>query len=434
MPINKKIIKQLVYGLCLTALSNLAFAAGFQVNTNSDFDLASASPGACISPGVPCSVRAAVELANQTPGFDTVYILATTHYLSIESLITISDSLAIRGINKTTSKIRPDPGLDIGIFEITNQAFASMSNLTLSHAYAKQGAGTTGAIYVTPDATLYASDINLIQNVAWGHLGPGILNDGGYVSLHKLYAKDNGMAPGLFDYPNVYGRNRGGVIATIGEGAETWIDRSTFENSDAMWGGAVYMSTTHSEDGGLPDNITVIKNSSFINNITTNDGAGGAILSGGSDLYIVNSNIDGPVGNLSLPAPIYTVGNNATMVGGSVLSGYKGNFCSSEPGSFFVSMGGNVLDSLGSSDCLFITNNDVVGTKNLKEVFQQTISSPSGSFTPTVKPNTVLPWTGTGSSSAWFTTSLSWIWGCPSVDQTGYSRSANCDSGPYEDR
>ncbi len=413
----------------LLGLSIQAHAAIYTVTTTNDFSDPDLSAPECGNATLGCSFRAAIEQANFNAGFDTVNLMASTHLLT-NGVVPITDSLAIRGISKNSSRIRPAVGVKQGIIEIKDAAFVSLSDATFSHANAAQGlANRRSAIVVRANSFLYAYDINVVDNTAFGYPASGIYNLGGTVYLHRLYAANNVIDPSIINNPSVRDRNRGGAINTSsinGVDAETWISDSTIENNSATFGGAIFHNSLN---GG-----TYIDNSTITNNTVPSDGAGASLFVSSGRLYLAYSFVDGnPQGATAANIDIST--SAMLVAGGSVLSGPAKRTCKTVGTSGFVlSMGGNVFDTLDTSKCTAITFNDTVGTFDQKELSHQLIMpGPGDTFTPTAKPVTSLPWVDNGQTTLWIGIDNDWFFNCSTSDQRGAARNDwACDSGAYE--
>ena len=413
----------------LLAASLHTHAAIYTVTTTNDFSDPDLAAPECGNATIGCSFRAAIEQANFNAGFDTVNLMASTHWLT-NGIVHITDSLAIRGVSKNSSRIRPAVGIKQGIIEIKDGAFVSISEATFSHANAAQGlSNRQSAIVVKASSFLYAYDINVVDNVAFGYPASGIYNLGGTAYLYRLYAANNVIDPSIINDPSIRDRNRGGAINTSSFNsveAETWISDSTFENNSATYGGAILHN---SSNGG-----TYIDNSTIINNTVPADGAGASLFVSRGPLYLAYSFVDGNPQGIT-PANIHVSTNAMLVAGGSVLSGPAKRTCRTAGTSGFVlSMGGNVIDTLDTTKCTAITFNDTVGTFDQKEVGHQLIMPGSGdTFTPTAKPVTSLPWVDNGQTTLWIGIDNDWFFNCSTSDQRGAPRNDwACDSGAYE--
>lgn len=222
-------------GLTLSAVP--AAAATFTVNTTAEGGDANLGNGECATSGGQCSLRAAIEEANNFGGADIIALPAGEYHLGAAQLM-LSDAADVRGAGAATTIIDQDT-FD-RIFHIGSGVTATISGVTIR-------GGATPTTH-----------------------GGGIDNQGN-LTLVRVAVLDNNA-----------GLSGGGIVNTTGTSSLT-IDSSTISGNRASGGngGGINFGAT----GSL-----TITNSTITNNLATEDGGG---IHLGSTATIASSTITG---------------------------------------------------------------------------------------------------------------------------------------------
>lgn len=183
--------------LVLTAgivVASPARAAVQAVDSTADAPDAVPGDGACATGGGDCTLRAAIEEANATPGGDAVVLPSGTYTLGLGELL-VSRNLSIVGTSDdpgTGADERPvvDAGGGSRVFRVDGVGDTSIE-VRISDAVIKggdAGAGDGGGILnLAADLTL--RDVRLSDNRADD--GGGIFNDRGALDLSRVVLNTN---------------------------------------------------------------------------------------------------------------------------------------------------------------------------------------------------------------------------------------------------
>ncbi|MCA9970856.1 MAG: CSLREA domain-containing protein, partial [Anaerolineales bacterium] len=239
----------LALGLLAGIASDVARAAGFTVNSTADAVDALPGDGICATSGGVCTLRAAIQEANATPGADTVSLPIGTYTLSIAGN---DDSAAAGDLDVTQNLTLEGAGAALSIID---------------------AAGLDRALHVLPGVTLNLYRLKIQNGLA--NPGGGMLLDGS--AWMREVSFSNNQAPETSTAGN------GGAIFAASASSSLTILISQFDNNSAYFGGGAISTTTGS--------TLSVTDSTF----TGNDSAlgGGAIYPNGSATTISSSTFDG---------------------------------------------------------------------------------------------------------------------------------------------
>jgi len=279
-------------GLALSAfLFSLPLqAATFTVDNPIDAVDANPGDGNCADVSGNCTLRAAIQEANQLAGSDTIDLPTGTYTLSLSGIgedaaatgdLDISGNLTLNGASALNTFV---DGADIDrIFDVDTNGVGisvTLTGLTLRNGKAISSSG--GAI--RNQATLTLSDCTLTSNTA--DLGGGGINNQGTLTLSRCTLNDNTAST---DGGGLY--NSSSAVSTL--------TNSTFSsNSASSLGGGVYNATggtvtfthvtnyanTASSDGGGVYNVGTASLKSTIVANNNGNNCGGGVTSLGFNL------------------------------------------------------------------------------------------------------------------------------------------------------
>jgi CSLREA domain-containing protein len=379
-----------------------AYSFGIAV-TNTTDNLTSPSVG---------SLRAAINLANTTPGNDQISVNLTganpytiTLAGALPNIVAANTSVSggtagtvnITGLGASNLNISGNGG-DFSVFSIStggnlfiSGVSVSGANFTSSYGGAFNNSGTLtisnsnlsnnsaifgGGVYNTISGILNISNSTLSGNSAGQ--GGGIANNGGTLTVSNSTLSGNSAVSGY-----------GGGIANIGT---LTISNSTFSNNSAIFGGGVFNTGS---------GILNISNSTLSGNSA---GQGGGIANNGGTLTIYNSTLSG---------------NSASQGGGIANSG-----------TFNIA---NTIIANSTTGGDFAGLAPIININNLVETF----GTVTGTFTPAFTADPLLgPLQNNGGPT--FTMALgagspaisATPLVTPNLDQRGFTRSNN-DIGAY---
>jgi predicted outer membrane repeat protein len=257
-----------VFALALAGVNSVA-AKTFTVNNNSDFGDFNPGDGVCnVNPvGTPvCTLRAAVEEANETIASDTIKFKcnAVKDPIVVGDKIDIEESVKIRGgSNKKCPVI--EGGSNNGILG-ANDGVIKLQNLTFVDGNESSGDGDGGC--VSSDVDIDVLDIKKVEFKNCEADG-----DGGAVE-----AQDDVVLITRSWFIGNESQDDGGALR-VEDGSNTQVSKSTFKNNNADGdGGAIQV-----QDGDL-----TVSQSKFQNNNA--DEEGGAIKFASNDTAIIINN------------------------------------------------------------------------------------------------------------------------------------------------
>jgi predicted outer membrane repeat protein len=230
--------------------SSAAQAASFTVNDPSDYPLATSTATGCVSTHDTCTLRAAVQAADNSGGANTIVLPTGTYKLTIPAAgpsttadpstgdLDVTDSLTITGAGSGATVIDANH-LDRA-FAVQDEDALSLSGLTIKNGSPSANSTGTqrgGAIY-SHGAVSLSGDVTLSDNSA--PLNPGA-QGGGF----------------------------GGAVFVTGAGSPTFTG-VTFTDNTAQFGGAVFL---------LEPDATTVTDSVFTGNtastLAAENGQGG---------------------------------------------------------------------------------------------------------------------------------------------------------------
>lgn len=197
-----------------------ARAASYVVTASEDEPDAAPGDGECASRGDVCTLRAAVDEANATPGFDEIYLSALGEPYRLErGALVISDQVQIAGREARWTII--DAGGASRLFEIVSPSdepiYVRLLALTLDNGFAGEADPRGGAVLNDFPRSLLRLDRSVVRNSYAASAGGGIYNAGS-LELLASAVTDNRTA---FDDP----ASAGGGIYNAGyvSLARSWI-------------------------------------------------------------------------------------------------------------------------------------------------------------------------------------------------------------------
>ena len=279
-------------------------ARPLEVNTISDAD-----DGACTLPGTGngCTLREAINAANNTPGTQTITFAPslTTGGPSTITLLTelpqLSSDMTIAGPGAELLSVRRSSAAgtpEFRIFQVNTFRSVTISGLTIANGRLAGFGG--GGVANFGELTL--SNCNLYGNSAGtigiNGTGGGVYSEGSALTL--INCKVGGLGPGQ---GNTAGASGGGVFNSRG--------------TLLMRGGAVVGNTG---DGIASGSATTIDGVTITNNIETGNGGGGLLLLGG-EIKIINSLIANNTANGGSGGGIRNAATANTTIINSTFSG-----------------------------------------------------------------------------------------------------------------
>ncbi|HMD81102.1 MAG TPA: choice-of-anchor Q domain-containing protein, partial [Anaerolineales bacterium] len=255
----------------------------FEVNSTADMVDALPGDGLCKTITGDCTLRAALQEANELEGADTISIPAGVYTLTIEGAeedeaatgdLDITDSLTIIGAGMEVEETVIDANgldrafqvyasLDLSDVMIKN-GFANPGGAVLVNSYASinrvtfddnrttsldQPNETGGAVFVTVEASADITESQFINNFAYFGGGAIANTFGSSFSINdSTFVSNSSVHGGGAIYPN---------------GGSATINSSTFVDNSANTGGAIHSNADFVE----------ITNSTFVENSAVNHGA-----------------------------------------------------------------------------------------------------------------------------------------------------------------
>jgi CSLREA domain-containing protein len=442
-----------------------AHARTFTVNNTADRPDANIGDGTCRTSAGNCSLRAAIQEANQTAGADVIsvpsgrYTLGkagnTTQPPSIDPDgdfdLDVTDSVTINGAGNSRTIV--DGGGLTSVFEVGTggtSPIVSLARLAVVNGgeSTHPSFGSGGGVLARPGSSTTLTDVVVADNRTT-LMGTGIYN-GGWMVIRRSIVRDN---------RNLSTLGGGGVTATGGgifnaSTGNLTIEQSTISGNFSLRGGGI--TNSHGQMS--------ITNSTISGNIAQNNG-GGIRNTGDSSgavgvLNIAFSTITGNKANQPGARDQFKTGGGLANFGGQVNMGgtiMAGNTdernrfsqdqnmrspdCFSTEEFRFTSFRNNVVGAL-SANCIL---RDTVWGDSLFDQVSRDLEAPlnpgigglgaNGGPTPThplVGGSLAIDTASSGTSSSFFN--------CPARDQRDSSRPADgnrdgqpiCDSGAYE--
>jgi len=332
-------------------------------------DAADAAPGdgLCDDGAGNCTLRAAIQEANNCPGPDTINLLAKTYTLTItgtgeDAAVTgdldITDDLTITGAGAATTII--DGGGIDRVFHVVNAVPVTFDKVTIQNGF--PGATSGGGVLAKGDLTitnstidnnsgssccsgggggLYVSGALTITNSTisnnFGYYGGGVYVFGPLTITNSIISGNTSQEHGGGVYaqgkPNTitgstfrgntiteYGGHGGGLFLYVHDGTTT-ITNSTFSNNQAGYSLGVGGGVDSFWGTNAALNIT---GSTFTNNVAPQWGGGIAVEQNTTTLNITDSTIDGNSNGDG--AGVYTIGP-LTITRSTISNNSCGNGC-----------------------------------------------------------------------------------------------------------
>lgn len=279
----------------------------FIVNTTNDVVDANLTDGVCdsdlVTAGEQCSLRAAVQQANQNSGANTILLpigdfLITrsgTDHTALNGDFDITDDLTITGAGAHLTHVDGN-NLD-RVFDIRSTANVLIQGVTVQNGYPGSSAG--GGILINSTASLELEGVTVMNNSVGAAGGGGIYNQG-TLNVANSTVIDNQA-----------GMNGGGFWQW--GGTSTWLN-STFTGNAAIGnGGAI---AAESSGTVILGNVSIVYNTADLNGLN-NDGGG--IYQSGATVSLQNSIV---AENSDLTAEGYPNGH-ADCMGTLTSTGYN---------------------------------------------------------------------------------------------------------------
>lgn len=290
-------------GLLATTVALLSITTGAQAATitvNSTSDAALPAPGTQTTCPASCSLREAVQVADNVGGASTILLLAGTYTLTIASTAANDPSTGDLDVNNKSN------GAAITI----NGAGSSSTTIDAN--------GIDRAFAVQPNGSLTLSGLTIIHgkpsaSSSGSQNGGAIYTDGALTVTGDVVFRDNGTPNGGAIYAD--------ATSTLS------IAGASFQRNRAAAGGAI--------DDVSPQNHASITRSGFVGNSAST--VGGAIAAGGPGSFVIdsstfNANSAGSGGG----AIAWGAGSFLTVVGSS----FSANTASGPGGAIAFNSGG----------------------------------------------------------------------------------------------
>jgi CSLREA domain-containing protein len=321
--------------LCATGLRQPAAraAAAFAVNSTGDGADSNTGDNVCDDGAGNCTLRAAIQQANATPGADVINFNVTGTITLAAALPNLSSDITISGPGASLLTVRRNAS-DFYSFTVAAGATAGISGLTISGGGGGivspfQGGGVmnnSGTLNLTNCAlsgnvgvgvaNINGGKLNVTNCAVNGNAGLGIYNSSSTANVVSSTVSGNssngGFGAGIDNFSGLLkitgstisgntnnGGAAGGIMNNIGSTAV--IENSTVSGNTAGAGAGLYNNGTLTLT-----NVTVSGNTA---NVFRNDGGGG--IDNGGTLSLTNCTV---------------VGNTAAGGGGGIFGGSVTNF------------------------------------------------------------------------------------------------------------
>ncbi|HEX7317620.1 MAG TPA: Calx-beta domain-containing protein [Pyrinomonadaceae bacterium] len=192
-------------------------ATTFNVNSTGDGADSDPADGVCNDGSGQCTLRAAVEQANQLAGDDVINI-TVTGTINLSSALPLLSSLTMTGPGPLLLTVRraPDTATYFRVFRTALSSTVSISGMTITGGRAADDHG--GGVYNSQGATLNLSNVVVSENVTdsifinGSGRGGGIYHDGTLLTLTNSVVSGNSAASGAAG-GSLSGRDGGGIYA-----------------------------------------------------------------------------------------------------------------------------------------------------------------------------------------------------------------------------
>jgi uncharacterized repeat protein (TIGR01451 family) len=214
---------------------------GYLVDSTEDRHLASPSDTNCISTNGRCTLRAAVEAANNNQGFDLICVPAGLYNLTENTDIVLTDGVTIEG-DGTPSTIVDGNGTVRGFDVASDVPSVAIQYLQINNGFVDEGRG--GGLHVSSGAnvSLFAVDFN--GDVALGRGGAIAVDSGGNLDAFACNFNNNtalvGAGGGLFNqgtanlnFVYFYGNGGDGGGGAIANDGLLTVSHTAMQNNQA---------------------------------------------------------------------------------------------------------------------------------------------------------------------------------------------------------
>jgi len=351
----------MLVGSCI-GFAPITFAATFTVNSTADVVDASPGDGICDTrrtappaPATPeCTLRAAIQEANASPGADAVNVSAGTYTLAIPGVgenaaaagdLDITDNLTIIGegpaitiikactVDQKTAPCPAGQGIaDDRVFHVDPAPagiIVEINDVTIQNGRRNQGnlADIGGGIllgvhlFSSPGVGTLTLRNSVVRDNVAGQIGGGIFNNGG--TLHVIDSVISG---------NLAGADGGGIASngsltiansTISNNTNFGFDAGGSGGGIRSFGGVVTIDRSTISGNGKPADAPITGFEAF-----KTLGCGGGMRIGGGELKVTNSTISGnragaDGGGICMasdgPAPTTATVRSSTITGNTTL-------------------------------------------------------------------------------------------------------------------
>lgn len=383
-------------GICVALLPGLAVAAVFTVNSTADLPDASPGDGVCDAGSGACTLRAAVQEANQTAASDTINVPTGVFILSRTGADEEASLVGDLDLVEPADIFGAGPGLTIvdgnasdRIFDIKAGIAVTISGMTLRNGAALTTLNYFGGAISVNQSTLDLVDCSVESSRA--NVGGGLrVSPSATASVLRTTFRGN-QAVNL-GITNVYG----GAISNVGD---LDLDECAVVSNTAVSGGGIFNENA---------STVSIRNSTISAN-TASAFAVGGIASQNTDTDLVNATL---YGNSWVGLNFFTFdGSHSLSIKNSVLAANAGSDCVISPAAVLLDIEGEFnLDSDGTCP-LNVSLGDFPSTDpQLGPLLL------NGGMTPTHVPRRGSPVVDTGNNDT-----------CEDVDQRGATRPLDGD-------
>ncbi|MBV9926508.1 MAG: DUF4214 domain-containing protein [Acidobacteria bacterium] len=285
-------------------------SANFNVNSLGDGADSDLNDGVCNDGSGQCTLRAAIQQANQVAGTDTINV-GVSGTISLTSALPMLSSMTLNGPGSAQLTVRRDPNAatSFRVFQTSPFTTVVISGMTVSGGRTLDEDG--GGIYNSQNASLALNEVVVTDNAtrlnfaATFGRGGGIYHASGSLFLNNCTVSNNSAANGSAN-SSTAGRDGGGIYAA---GGVVQVTGSTVSGNRAG-NPAAPASGAPGKGGGLyvNSNTTVTLTNSTVSGNSTGSPAPNGLQQGGG---IYNAN-----GSLTLNA-CTVAGNSAGSGGGS---------------------------------------------------------------------------------------------------------------------
>jgi len=383
-------------GTWAALLPGLAAAAVFTVNSTSDLPDASPGDGACDAGSGVCTLRAAVQEANQTAVSDTINVPAGVFVLTRTGADEESSLLGDLDLLEPMDIFGAGPGSTIvdgngtdRIFDIKPGIAVTISGMTLRNGAALTTLNYLGGAILLDQSTLDLVDCSVENNRA--NVGGGLrVSPSATASVLRTTFRGNQAVN--FGITNVYG----GAISNVGD---LDLDECAVVSNTAVSGAGIFNENA---------STVSIRNSTISTN-TASAFAVGGIASQNTDTDLVNTTV---YGNSGFGLNFFTFdGSHPLSIKNSIIAANAGSDCYVSPAAVLLDVEGEFnLDTDGTCP-LNVSLGDLPNTDP-----QLGPLLVNGGTTPTYVPRRGSPVVDTGNNDT-----------CEVLDQRGASRPLDGD-------